>query len=182
MGMAMAGMLASRLAFGNSRVWETLFAVAALWFVVRGALAFRGAVGGTRAAASHHVPYILASVAMLYMYLAPIAAASSSGGGAMSGMSDASDASTAASRYPLLGLVLAVSMVAYAVLIADRTPLAAPTLADSGGIGIGIGTGSGTTPRISAASAPCGQLAPRAANCCHIAMGVTMAYLLVVML
>lgn len=178
MGVAMAGMLVSRLSILDSRVWETLFALAALWFVARAVLAFRSA-----AAAGHQIPYVLASAAMLYMYFAPIATAGSPGSGSMSGisgvsgmsgMSDASDTATAASRFPLLGLVLVVSMIVYAVLAADRTALVAAE--------------SASAPAPSSASLPqsvplhCGHLAPRAANCCHIAMSVTMAYLLVVML
>ena len=174
MGVAMAGMLVARLSFWNSRIWEVLFVVAAGWFVVRGALAARGVEPrAARAAAAHRVPYVLACAAMLYMYLAPIAA----GGGDMPGMVDsAGDMSAGASRYPLLGLVLAVSMVSYAVLVLDRTVLAAPFASSSSG------ASAGALPRISAHSSHCGQIAPRTVNSCHIAMSITMAYLLVVML
>ena len=81
------------------------------------------------------------------------------------------DSATAAIRYPLLGLVLAVSMAGYAVLITDRTTLVAP-----------VSSSPGVSAHISSGNSHCGLLAPRAANCCHIAMSVTMAYLLVVML
>ena len=58
MGVAMAGMLVSRLSFLNNHVWEALFVVAALWFAVRGTLALRGAGFGTeRAVTGHNVPY-----------------------------------------------------------------------------------------------------------------------------
>jgi Domain of unknown function (DUF5134) len=177
MGVAMAGMLVARLSILNNHVWEALFVAAALWFAVRGALALRGAgFGAGRAVTGHNLPYFVACAAMLYMYLASTSASSNaSGGGGMTGMADVSDTASAASRFPLLGLVLAVAMVGYAVLIVDRT-----TLAESS-VGPGIGT-SGTLPRISANSSHCGLLAPRLANCCHVAMSVTMAYLLVVML
>ena len=164
MGVAMAGMLVSRLSFWNSHVWEVLFVVAAGWFVVRGLLAVRGhEAGAARAAAGHRVPYVVACVAMLYMYLAPMAADGGGSSGGMAGM----DSATAAIRYPLLGLILAVAMAGYTVLAVDRTPLAAPTAMSA---------------QIPSSSSHCGLLAPRAANCCHIAMSVTMAYLLVVML
>jgi Domain of unknown function (DUF5134) len=165
MGVAMAGMLVSGLSFLDNRIWETLFVICALWFVVRAVLALRSADLG-RAAAGHSVSYALACGAMLYMYLAPISAASSTGSDGMAGMATG----PAAARYPLLGLVLTVAMVGYAVLILDRTPLTVPE----------GGAGTGALPHISA-SAHGRLLAPRTANCCHIAMSVTMAYLLVVM-
>ena len=166
MGVAMAGMLVSRLSFLNNHIWEVLFVVAAGWFVVRGFPALRSLdPSAARAAASQRMPYVTACGAMLYMYLAPIAGSGSGEGTA--GM----DSAMTASRYPLLGLALAVSMVGYAVLTADRTTLAAPAASSSGAL-----------PQISSSGSHCGLLAPRTANCCHIAMSVTMAYLLVVML
>jgi hypothetical protein len=104
---------------------------------------------------------------MLYMYLAPMAADGGGSGGGMAGM----DSATAAIRYPLLGFVLAVATAGYAVLTADRTTLAVPTAPSPA-----------TSAHIPSGSSHCGLLAPRTANCCHIAMSVTMAYLLVVML
>lgn len=168
MGVAMAGMLVSGLSFLNNRIWETLFVIGALWFAARAVLALRSADAG-RAAAGHSVAYVLACGAMLYMYLAPISAASSTGSEGMAGMA----ADSASARYPLLGLVLTVAMVGYAVLIVDRTPLTAPESS--------AGTGPTDPLPHLPPSTHSRLLAPRTANCCHIAMSVTMAYLLVVM-
>jgi len=171
MGVAMAGMLVSKLSILSSHIWEALFVAAVVWFAARIGLALRrpgnGAGAGAtadRAAIGHRLPYLLASGAMLYMFLAPVAASSGSGSGGMAGMGDAIGA---ASRYPTLGLGFAVFMVGFAVLMLDRTVL--------------------TTPAAISTAAPsagshCGLLAPRTANCCHIAMSVTMAYMLIVLL
>jgi cytochrome b561 len=176
MGTAMAGMLVSRLNIVADRVWEGLFAAAAAWFAVRVVQALRGG-GADRTTFNHRVPYLIACGAMLYMYLAPTAAGGADAGGSSTGMSGMADAATAASRYPTLGLVLAVALVGYAVLTADRTTL----------ISVGSAVhpaGHSAGPAVGASSG--GQvhelLAPRAANSCHIAMSVTMAYMLIIML
>jgi Domain of unknown function (DUF5134) len=166
MGVAMAGMLASRLSILNNHIWEALFAAAVVWFAVRTVLALRGA---DRTDVVHRIPYLLAPAAMLYMYLAPISAAGGSGGGGMAGMADSVGA---ASRYPIIDLFLIVCMVGFAVLTTDRTMLTSS--ATPGGLEV-----PGTQV---AAGSHCGPLAPRAANCCHIAMSVTMAYMLIVLL
>ena len=167
MGVAMAGMLASRLSILSSHVWEAMFAATVVWFAVRIVLTLRGS-RMDRPALGHRLPYLLAPAAMLYMYLAPITAASGSGGGGMAGMADSAGAST---RFPAIGLVLAVCMAGFAVLTMDRITLTAPaspgqsgTSNPSGGLHCG------------------GLLAPRAANSCHIAMSITMAYMLIVLL
>lgn len=172
MGVAMAGMLASQLSFLNDHIWEAVFVLAAAWFAYRGLRAGRGRFGG------HNVPFFLACAAMLYMYFAPIAGSSGSGGAGMPGMAampNASDNATVASRFPLLGLAFAIAMVGYAAFVLDRTPFVASSRRPE------VGT-PGATPPISATASHCGTLAPRMANCCHVAMSLTMAYLLVIML
>jgi hypothetical protein len=198
MGVAMAGMLTSRLSILNNHIWETLFAVAVVWFAGRTVLALRGSRSGSalgggadasagaadRAGLLHRFPYLLAPGAMLYMYLAPMSATSGSGGGGMAGMADSAGA---ASRFPTLGLLLAALMVGFAVLTTDRTVLASP--ASTGGLDLPGAPGAlsdsaapGSPGRAAAARSHCGLLAPRTANGCHIAMSITMAYMLVILL
>jgi Domain of unknown function (DUF5134) len=185
MGVAMAGMLLSRLSFLSNRVWETLFAIGAAWFAVRAATALRQAAAG-RMGAAHLAQYAIACGAMLYMYLAPVVGGGTgsarSGGSGMAGMSASMSAAAgtgtvgAVGRYPTIGLVLALVLVGYAVMTTDRTPL---TIAASS---VGTGTGTGGDGAGDGTRHARGPLAPRAANCCHIAMSVTMAYMLVMFL
>lgn len=176
MGVAMAGMLIRVLDPFNSTVWKVVFTATTLWFVGRVALGLR-AGDPDRWALRHHVPHLALSGAMLYMYLATSGTAGTSGsGGGMSGMGSMGGAAAAAVRYPTVALVLALFLCGFAVTVVDRTPLllaASANLRDSGG----SSTGSG--PRCHAVG---DLLAPRGANCCDIAMSVTMAFLLVTML
>ena len=177
MGVAMAGMLIPALDPVNGTVWEVVFTATTLWFLGRVALVLR-AGDPDRRSFRHHVPHLVLSGAMLYMYLATsgltgTAGASGSGGG-MGGMGGMGGAGAAAVvRYPTVALVLALFLCGFAVTVVDRTPLLAAesvNLPDAGG----SSTGSG--PRCHSAG---DLLAPRGANCCDIAMSVTMAFLLI---
>jgi hypothetical protein len=201
MGVAMAGMLLPALDFLAAPVWEAVFAAGALWFAIRIPWDIRSANTSANtvaegrpisAAVTHHLPHLFACCAMLDMYFAPgTAAQTGSGGssGAMSGMAMPGATSTAAARYPTIALALAVFLVIYAIMVADRTA----AFSTAGSATTGAGTGAGTQADIDvavAARAPIGCSggghAPlwsrQVADCCHIAMSVTMAYLLVVML
>lgn len=158
MGIAMAGMLLSSLSIFTKHVWEVVFAVACVWFFIRMMMQARDR-------SVHHLPHLVACVAMLYMYLAPqgIMAYSSS----MPGMSDASSV-----RYPTLALVIIGFLIIYAVSLTDRTGLVSVS-SGGGHRGQIIATPSLGTRRL---------LAPRSADCCHIVMSITMAYMLISML
>ncbi|HEY3868601.1 MAG TPA: DUF5134 domain-containing protein [Actinocrinis sp.] len=210
MGLAMAGMLVPRLdvlpagAWGTG-VWTGVFCAAAAGFAARAAAAAR--TGGRRQAA-HHVPHLVACAAMLYMLLAPTggtAAMSATrgmggmdgvGGGAMDGMSG----DAAAVRFPTLALALTVLLVGYAVAGADRIALAAASgsvggMAASGCAHAPAGPADAVTDPVTNPATDlatdlargraglCGaMIAPRAATCCHIAMNLAMAYMLVILL
>ena len=64
------------------------------------------------------------------------------------------------SRFPVLALLLALCMFGYVVRVADRLPARAPAPAAAGP----------------------GALAPAAPALCKVAMGLTMGYMLVLML
>jgi hypothetical protein len=74
-------------------------------------------------------------------------------------------------RLPALGLVLALGICGYVVWLGDRIQLLTPAAA-----GAGRASGSGA---LAARLAGRAALAPRAATCCKIAMGVAMGVMLI---
>ena len=202
MGAAMAGMLVPRLRVFWTGGWEVVFAVGVAWFGWLAIREFRGqpTVGGRP---GHHLQHVLACGAMLYMYLAVATVAkAAAGGSAMGGM--AADGA----HFRTLALVLALALIGYTVWTADRLSSLAPvaalaarsapvpvlagavagggaSLADAAGE-FADSEGAGSTPR-DPGQAPAGpgqrvSLSPRLAACCEIAMGVTMGYMLILML
>jgi len=194
MGVAMAGMLVPRLRVFWTGGWEVVFAAGAAWFGWLAIREFRGrpTAGGRP---GHHLQHVLACGAMLYMFLAAATVAkAAAGGSAMSGMA------AGAAHFRTLALVLAFALFGYVVWTADRlsslAPVAAlaarsapvPVLAGAGtagGASIVAAGGEGTPG--DDGQAPAGQsrqapLSPRLAACCEIAMGVTMGYMLILML
>ena len=202
MGVAMAGMLVPRLRVFWTGGWEIVFAVGAAWFGWLAIREFRGwpTVGGRP---GHHLQHVLTCGAMLYMYLAVAAVAkAAAGGSAMGGMA------SGGVHVRTLALVLAVALLGYVIWTVDRLSSLAPvaalaargapvpvlagavagggaSLAAAGGEGAGS-EGAGSTPRDDGQT-PAGPgrrppLSPRLAACCEIAMGVTMGYMLIVLL
>ena len=204
MGVAMAGMLVAQLNPLPSQVWVAGFALTAVWFGSQAIRAFRGRSIGAQWC-PHPVPHLVESGAMLYMLLAVSAGGAGGPGGGMA-------TSAAAARFPALGLALALFMIGYVVWTADRiTPLAAATPAipatastesaahepaaaatattATGGqatVSTQATADAGPAPGATAApghrAGPRPFLAPRCLACCRIAMGVTMGYMLIVML
>jgi Domain of unknown function (DUF5134) len=161
MGVAMAGMLAAGLRFAPVGLWEAVFAAAAGWFGWRFVRVRRGGPAG-RWRCPQPGPHLVECGAMLYMYLAvpavAVAAKGAAGGmGAMAGTG---------ARFSVLALALALFMLGYVVRVSDR--LAALALA------VPAATGH--------ASPGARYLAPRCAALCKIAMGITMGYVLILML
>jgi hypothetical protein len=187
MGVAMAGMLVPSLKVAPAGAWAVVFVIAGVWFAWRSA-----AVRGERAGRSspfwaarlsrsdtcceYPLPHLIDCGAMLYMLLAIPAAgavAGATGGTGGMGMSVGGTASGGA-RAPALGLLLAVGICAYAVWLTDRIQLLAPARALAG-----AGAGADGAPVAAPVRA---LLAPRAATCCKIAMGVAMGVMLIDML
>ena len=174
MGVAMAGMLVSGLRTLPSTIWEVVFAAAAVWFGYRMLQARRGAQSSPWRS-SHPLPHLVECAAMVFMFLILPAAA----GAATSSMSMTMTA--AESRFSFLTLPLAVYLFGYVVWLGDRVTLHAPALAlatapASAGPRPGYGSGSsGPEP-----AHP--YLAPRCAAICKITMGITMGYMLILML
>jgi Domain of unknown function (DUF5134) len=174
MGVAMAGMLVSGLRTLPSAIWEVVFAAAAVWFGYRMLQARRGAQSSPWRS-SHPVPHLVECAAMVFMFLILPAAA----GATTSSMSTTMTATE--SRFSFLTLPLAVYLFGYVVWLGDRVTLHAPALAlatapASAGPRPGYGSGS---PSPEAAHP---YLAPRCAAICKITMGITMGYMLILML
>jgi Domain of unknown function (DUF5134) len=174
MGVAMAGMLVSGLRTLPSTIWEVVFAAAAMWFGYRMLQARRGGQSSPWRS-SHPLPHLVECAAMVFMFLILPAAA----GAATSSVSMTMTATE--SRFSFLTLPLAVYLFGYVVWLGDRVTLHAPALAlatapASAGPGLGYGSGSpGPEP-----ARP--YLAPRCAAICKITMGITMGYMLILML
>jgi hypothetical protein len=213
MGVAMAGMLVPGLRSLPDSAWEAAFGAALGWF---GWQAIRAHRAGGRTA--HYMPHVLASGAMVYMFLAvppstgPVLAGVTMGG-----------QSAAAIRFPVLALALAVALFGYVMWVTDRLPSVpsvsvlrlASAVAGPAWPGTGSRSGTGSQPRTgsppgmaaaaaaarraAAAAGPApglaGQagasrsrpadgapLSPRLAACCEIVMGLTMGYMLILML
>jgi hypothetical protein len=178
MGVAMAGMLVSGLRTLPSAIWEVVFAAAAVWFGYRMLQARRGAQSSPWRS-SHPLPHLVECAAMVFMFLILPAAA----GAATRSMSMTMTATE--SRFSFLTLPLAVYLFGYVVWLGDRVTLHAPALAlatgpasaaPSAGSRPGYGSGS---PSPEPAHP---YLAPRCAAICKITMGITMGYMLILML
>ncbi|HEY1000115.1 MAG TPA: DUF5134 domain-containing protein [Streptosporangiaceae bacterium] len=176
MGVAMAGMLVSGLRTLPSAIWEVVFAAAAVWFGFRMLQGRRGAKPSPWRS-SHPLPHLVECAAMVFMFL--ILPASAAAGAATSGMSMTMTATE--SRFSFLTLPLALYLFGYVVWLGDRVTLHAPALAIAtfpAGAGSGPGYGSGSPSPESARP----YLAPRCAVICKITMGITMGYMLILML
>jgi hypothetical protein len=176
MGVAMAGMLVSGLRTLPSTIWEVVFAAAAVWFGYRMLQARRGAQSSPWRS-SHPLPHLVECAAMVFMFLILPAAA----GAATSSVSMTMTATE--SRFSFLTLPLAVYLFGYVVWLGDRVTLHAPALAlatapASAGARPGYGSGSGSPSPEPARP----YLAPRCAAICKITMGITMGYMLILML
>jgi hypothetical protein len=181
MGVAMAGMFVPRLATLPDAAWGAVFGLGAVWFAGR---AWRDRGGHDPLAGrwcAYPVPHLIDCVAMVYVLWAVPVTAAGGGMGAGGGLA-AMGAAAAGARWPVIGLVLAVGVCGYVVWLLDRLPalqhaaLASPGPAfhDRDRYGAELRPGSVTIMMTRPA-----LLAPRAATCCKIAMGVAMGVMLI---
>lgn len=154
MAIAMAGMLAPGLTTLPDTAWAAIFAVMTAWFAWR---VWRDArTNGVRALAGGHcAPHLAHSAAMLYMFLALAAPA---GGHAMGGMGGSAMGTLA---HPTVAFAFTMILAGYSVWDLDRL--------SSRRYGLVAGTGAllrspGTTVG------------------CRVVMGVTMAFMLVIVI
>ena len=173
MGVAMAGMLVSPLDVVPHGWWEAVFVVLGAWFAWRSVrFVVRGVGdGGDRDLhhVSHDLTHLVMAGGMLYMYLGPGAA----GSGAM-----AMGAGTGAQVLVPLACIgaLAVSAVWHVDDLSRARAFAS--------LGAVSGTGAAQGPVAGAMGAGPGApaLAPRLESLCHVAMCVTMGFMLVLVL
>jgi uncharacterized protein DUF5134 len=185
MGVAMAGMLVPGLSFGTPGAWTAAFSVAAGWFAWQAVRVRRG-LGAGRWRCPYPVPHLGESLAMVYMVVAVRTPAGPGAGTAMAGMSGASRPA----RAPELAVVFTVFMVGYVAWLGDRFSsvgaaiVAGPAATAATAATAKAATGTaGAVPARAAHTDGCWpELAPRGACCYKIAMGIVMAYMLVVML
>jgi hypothetical protein len=184
MGIAMAGVLAPGLATLPDGAWAAVFSAATAWFGYRVVRGYRAS--GTRAlAAGHCAPHLVHSAAMVYMFLAITVPAA--GGTGMAGMGGMGGMSTL--RVPTLALVFALLLAGYTIwdldllsslrrgLAAGAAGAAAPAFAGAPagipGSDTGAGGRSGPVPVLDSVGTVVG---------CRVAMGVTMALMLFLMI
>ena len=154
MGVSMAGVLIPQLLIASggpaTTVWLIVWIVVTLWFAVSVARdAVRG--GRERRFAGHHVPHLVMSAAMAYMF----------------------GASAALVLVPALAYGFVVFMVGYVVLVVDRLPvIAIAGIGDARVIGRSVRSGSAAAAR---------PVAPRLAAATNVVMALAMGYMLVLL-
>jgi len=179
MGVAMAGMLVSGLRTLPSAIWEVVFAAGAAWFGYRMLQARRGAQPSLWRS-SHPLPHLVECGAMAFMFLILPASAAAAG--------TSMTMTATESRFSFLTLPLALFLFGYVVWLGDRVtlrapaPAPAPALAAAPASGGGTGTGSGSSSSHPNPERAHPYLAPRCAAICKITMGITMSYMLILML
>jgi Domain of unknown function (DUF5134) len=222
MGVAMAGMLATRLTTLPNDAWDVIFAVLAGWFGWRVYRESRGQ-GARVLADGHYMPHLVHSAAMLYMFVAVSTPTVASGGAGTSGMGGGSGSAMQTLSVPAVAFIFALWLAAYVVLDLDRLSgpghghgsyFARPATALAGAALATAATGSGPVSLAVASAAPAGTggstatavgqppeagggggetrapvgsarsllLSPQVAAGCRIAMGVTMAFMLIIMI
>jgi hypothetical protein len=197
MGTAMAGMLMPQLALLPAAAWMAVFGAGAAWF---GACALRSR-NQSRSSwqCRYPVPHLIECIAMLYMLLA-ISGARPGAGMAMPGMGT-SPGSPAG--FPALAVVLALFMLGYIMWTTDQlASLARAKTSVQGQAGAMQHRALVTVPAGGQAAATAGAadtsdtaemprpipaasqalLAPGLAAVGKIAMGITMGYMLILML
>jgi hypothetical protein len=202
MAIAMAGMLAAGLSTLPDHAWAVVFGMLTAWFACQVTRDARRE--GIRAlAAGHCAPHLVHAAAMLYMFLALTAPAASSASG-VAGMGGSARQTLS---LPFLALLFALVLIGYSVWDLDQLsgpgagphyslaiprPVPAAVL-----VGVPAGSDGGVTtivrPGVAGQAAsrtaiPASLtgaspvLAPWVATGCRIAMGVTMAFMLMIMI
>jgi Domain of unknown function (DUF5134) len=209
MAIAMAGMLVASLQTLPNDAWAVVFAVLTAWFAYR--VIRDSHVSGVRALAGGHcAPHLVHAAAMLYMFVA-FTAPATHGSGGMAGMAGGMSG-MGTLQLPFLAFVLALLLIGYSIWDLDQLSgpgasghysLAATRMAPAQAILVGASAGPGTaavpmsasgaasfapaTEAQPAAAAPAPHsdrrvLAPSVATTCRIAMGATMAFMLLIMI
>ena len=193
MAIAMAGALAPSLATAANGAWAVVFTVLTAWFAGQVGRAVRTSgrrgLGGGQCA-----PSLVHAAAMLYMSLTVAgrtAAGSAMGGVMRAGGAGGLGGGRPSLAYPTVAFALALILVGYAIwdldqLTARRHLAAGPAAGCSPGA---LASGSpaaavaaAQAPPLQAAALRAALLSPALTVACRVVMGVTMAFMLVIML
>jgi len=203
MAIAMAGMLVSGLRTLPDAGWEVVFAVMTAWFGYR-VICDARATGARALAGGHCAPHLVHSAAMLYMFLALVPPGGAGQG--MSGMGGSADRPSLA--VPTLAFLFALVLAGYTVWDLDQissrsrrlapasfavqaaVPAAVPAAVLAGGAGdsaawAGIdqaADGPGDPIAAAPGAVRGALLSPDMSVACRIVMGVTMAFMLLIMI
>jgi hypothetical protein len=208
MGIAIAGILVPGLSILPNAVWEVVFAVMTAWFAWCLWRESRGR-GAAAVARGHYAPHLVHSAAMLYLFAALPGPSvegpgiSVSGPGGMSGMAGGSSAGMPTRSAAALALIFALLLIAFTVHDLDRpagvdgyfrmagrwyvpggSALAAaaagpvalrrPTQADAAETAPGANPAAYTAERL--------LLSPAVLKGCRVTIGVTMVFVLIIMI
>jgi hypothetical protein len=177
MGAAMVGMLVPRWNVVPNGLWELVFGVIALHFLAQtirivAEHGLRGIDEDRLHHISHYMIHMVMACAMLYMYwLGMPNSGSGSSSMVMSG-------SHARAGDPILTLFLVAVLLASAIWQLDSISVKSSYRVTLSTVGAAVGTGDLMEP---AGGDERPWLAPRLEVGCHIAMCLTMAYMLVLM-
>jgi len=209
MAVAMAGMLVASLQTLPNGAWSVIFAVMTAWFAYR--VTRDAQVSGVRALAGGHcAPHLIHAMAMLYMFTAFTAPAAHGSGGTAGGMSGMGTLQLPLLAFvfalALIGysiwdldqlsgpgagrhysLAAARTVPTRPVLVGATAGLGAALTSSQLGPAVARGSAQTSQARPAGACGPAGEpgrgvVAPWVAAGCRIAMGVTMAFMLLIMI
>jgi Domain of unknown function (DUF5134) len=167
MGIAMTGILVSGLSILPNAVWEAVFAVMTAWFAWCLWRENRGRAAGS-VAHGHYAPHLVHSAAMLYLFAA-MAGPSAAGPGGMSGMAWGPAGGMPTLHAPVLALIFVLLLIAFAVHDLDQQAGSGPAAAAAGPVPAGY-----TAKRL--------LLSPAVVKGCQVTIGVTLAFILIIMI
>ena len=178
MGVSMAGMFITDWAFGPSAVWELIFGVLLVWFLVQSVQS----VIAFGIHLTHYLIHAAMSFAMLLMWVFP--------GGAGAGAMSMSMASTAGARIdPGLSFLLAFAFFASAIFTlaspvkgASHHGRHAPAYATRGAGGESLQAQNGSAAASASSAAVQLVTAPWLEDASHVVMCIGMGFMLLLMI
>ena len=186
MGIAMAGILVPGLSTLPNAAGEVVFAVMTAWFAWCPWRESRGR-GAAAVASGHYAPHLVQSAAMLYIY-ATLAGPSvegsgmsTSGTGEMSGMAGGSSGGMPALHASTLALIFALVLIAFTVHDVDHQAGVDGYFHVVGRRSVPGGAALAATADGSVAyTAEALLFSPAVVKGCQVAIGLTMAFILII--
>jgi hypothetical protein len=181
MGIAMASILVPGLSALPNAVGEVVFAVMTTWFAWRLRRESRGR-GAAAVARGHYAPHLVHSAAMLYLFAA-LAGPSVAGSGISVSGTGGSSGGLPTLHAPTLALIFALLLIAFAIHDLDR-----PAGVDGYFHVVGRRSVPAGSALAAAAAGPAAHtaehllLSPAVAKGCQVAIGVAMAFILIIVI